>query len=207
MPILTILAGPNGAGKTTLSDYLLSEGIIPTYPLNLDMLHDEALDELSYNFFGANRDVSKVTDRLFYTYCKDAIKNKKDFCYECNLRENQVKYVGNFVNAGYRIQLIYLLLNSIDLSQDRVNYRTKHQDGNFVNQETIKMNFVEGLTNLDNHFQDFDRVILFQNSDKPLLQVDINKEKVKCFTSTFPSEELKAYLPKLSKKVQSSLLK
>jgi len=209
MPSLTILAGPNGAGKTRNTDLLLTAGLLPTFPVDLDLLTNQAIDDLPHSFIGTDARLAKLVDRLFYNYCIDAIQNGKDFCYECNFRKDQLKYVGLFEEAGYELILVYFLLDSIGQSEQRVNYRVKHQNGRFVDLASITENFTQGLANLDNHYQDFNRVLIIDSSQDnyektiyPLnIQVDISQTGINCYTRDFPTVNLKAWLPKLAKLV------
>jgi len=209
MPSLTILAGPNGAGKTRNTDFLLSVGLLPTFPVDLDLLTNQAIDDLPHSIIGADARLAKLVDRLFYNYCIDAIQNGNDFCYECNFRRDQLKYVGLFEDAGYELILVYFLLDSIRQSEQRVSYRVKHQNGRFVDIGSITENFTQGLANLDNHYQDFNRVLIIDSSQDnyekaiyPLnVQVDISNTCIKCYSNDFPSENLKALLPKLTQVV------
>ena len=94
MPSLTILAGPNGAGKSRNTNFLLSENLLTALPVDLDFLVVQAYNDLSHSYYGAEERLVKSVDRLFYNYCKDAIGSNHDFCYECNFRKDQLKYVG-----------------------------------------------------------------------------------------------------------------
>lgn len=205
MPSLTILAGPNGAGKSRSTDLLLAVDLLPSFPVDLDLLVNQAIDDLPHSFYGAETRLLKGVDNLFKKYCEEAIREQRDFTYECNFRKDQLKYVGLFEEAGYEINLIYFLLNSIEQSKERVDYRVKHQNGRSVDILSIRENFIQGLANLDNHYQDFNRVIIvdnsednYENKDHSLnIQLDINGKLVSCFNDNFPSEPLRQYLPRL----------
>jgi len=72
--------------------------------------------------------------------------------------------------------------------------------------------FLNGLANLDNHFQDFHRVVIidssedsYENFDSTLnVQINIRGLNVTCFNKNFPSSELKIYLPNIAKLVFQS---
>jgi predicted ABC-type ATPase len=213
MPSLTILAGPNGAGKTRNTNFLLLDNLLNALPVDLDLLVVQAYSDLPHSFYGAEERLGKSVDRLFYNYCKDAIDSNHDFCYECNFRKDQLKYVGLFEEAGYSLNLIYCILNSVEQSIQRVNYRANNENGRNVDLNSIQENFKQGLSNLDNHYQDFDRVLIidtsqddYKNSGHSLnLQLDIQKDKVSCFNQKFPPYELKPYLPRISGLVERSI--
>ncbi len=132
MPTVTILAGPNGAGKTRNTDQLLSLQLLPSFPIDLDLLVAQAIDSLPHSFYGADAMLAKSVDKLFHLYCIEAIKAGSDFCYECNFRKEQLKYVGLFEEAGYEINVIYFILNNIEQSVQRVNFRVTQEGGRSV---------------------------------------------------------------------------
>lgn len=213
MASLTILAGPNGAGKTRNTDQLLSLQLLPSLPVDLDLLVAQAIDDLPHSFYNADARLAKSVDKLFYSYCIEAIKSGSDFCYECNFRKDQLKYVGLFDEAGYEINVIYFILNSIEQSVERVNFRVTQEGGRSVDYNSIQINFTQGLTNLDNHFQDFNRVIVVDSSQDNYInpshslniQLDIEGSKATCYNKEFPSQELKPFLPKISALVEQIL--
>lgn len=213
MPSLTILAGPNGAGKTRNTDFLLSENLLTALPIDLDLLVVQAHDDLSHSFYGADERLLKSVDRLFLNYCREAINSNVDFSYECNFRKDQLKYVGLFEEAGYSLNLIFCVLCSVEQSMKRVNYRANYEKGRNVDIKSIQENFKQGLDNLDNHYQDFHRVLIvdssqddYKNSGHPLnLQLDIQGDKVSCYNPNFPSDKLKPYLPKITSLIQQNL--
>jgi predicted ABC-type ATPase len=212
MPSLTILAGPNGAGKSRNTDLLLFENLLPSFPVDLDLLTAQAINDLPNSFYGADIRLAKSVDKLFYNYCIKAINGGTDFCYECNFRKDQLKYVGLFEEADYTLNLIFLLLNNPEQSAERVSYRVSHQNGRNVDLNSIQENFKQGLSNLDNHYQDFNRVLIidcsqddYENRGHSLnLQLDIEGDKVTCFNKDFPSKELSTFLPKITKLVERS---
>jgi predicted ABC-type ATPase len=63
MPSLTILAGPNGAGKSRNTDLLLSEKLLPSFPVDLDLLVAQALNDLPHSFYGADLRLAKSVDK------------------------------------------------------------------------------------------------------------------------------------------------
>ena len=72
--------------------------------------------------------------------------------------------MGLFEEAGYSLNLIYCTLNSVEQSMQRVNYRAKNENGRIVDIISIQENFKQGLFNLDNHYQDFHRVLMIYKS-------------------------------------------
>lgn len=200
MPILTVLAGPNGAGKTRSTDYLLDNNYISIRPLDLDLLKNESIDSFSFDQFVNAQKINKKLEYLLGLYCTEAIQNKKDFSYECNFRLDQLKHIAPFHKANYEINLIYMILHTIEQSIVRVDNRQK-EGGTKVDIESINVNFYQGLKNLDNGFNDFDKVIIIDNSiDFKNGRILFIKHPDNTFINpNFPPEPLVKYLPKITK--------
>ena len=126
MPTLTLIAGPNGAGKTCFSSHFVKQGLLNVMPVNIDGL-ENSIDEnkLPNDFLRYERERRREIDRIFKESCNYAIEKQADFSFECNLRKNQVQNVGLFENAGYKLNLIYLWLDNVELSEKRVQKRVK----------------------------------------------------------------------------------
>jgi len=210
MPVLTILAGPNGAGKTRNSDFLLQQHLIPCDPVDLDLLKEQAINNLPHSIYGVEQRLANTLDKFFKDYCVNAIKNKDDFCYECNFRRDQLIHVGLFEAAGYKLNLIYFTLNSIEQSQQRVKFRSEHQNGKNVDFKSIEENFCQGLQNLDNGYENFNHILIIDNSQDNYtlkntnilnIQLSIEDGKFECFSDTFPSKDLITYLPNITKQI------
>jgi predicted ABC-type ATPase len=205
MPSLTVLAGPNGVGKTRTTDYFIENGYVPVRPLDLDLLRNEAIDACGYDSYITPQKISKELEKILFSYCHDAIANGRDFSYECNFRDDQLKPIVPFGQAKYEINLVFMLLLSIEQSIERVALRKK-EGGNAVDHESIIVNFESGLKNLDDGFNDFQKVIIIDNS------IDYKNGKILfvknyadyIIDEKFPPEPLKPYLPKLTKFCQST---
>ncbi len=201
MPALTILAGPSGAGKTRFSEFLKHKNFLSTCPVNLDLLREEVINDLSYDSYLDESKIGRRLDKCFEKLCKEAISEGSDFSYECNLRKDQVKYVKLFEESGYQLNLIYLTLRSIELSKSRIEKREANEKFPRIQEESILKNFHEGLKNLDDFYQDFNQIVIIDNSvdnSLPKVQVIISDGKVRLFNNKFPYEELSDYLPKIS---------
>ena len=160
--IVTVIAGPNGAGKTSLQSLLRQAHLVECNIVNIDAITiDENLlpnDPLRYQ-----KELNRLVDKKFKELCLDVIENNQDFAFECNLRENQIKYLALFDDAGYKINLVYLWLDSLELSLDRVKTRVA-QGGHNVGRNSIESNYYEGLNNLNDSFQDWDKLYIIDNS-------------------------------------------
>ena len=114
-PIVTVVAGPNGAGKTSLQSLLRQAHLVNCNVVNIDALAID-LDTVPTDPFRYPVEIAKRTDRKFRELCEQAIQKGMDFAFECNLREEQVKYLSLFDDANYEINLIFFWLNDIQIS-------------------------------------------------------------------------------------------
>ena len=73
-----------------------------------------------------------------------------------------MKTAREFKNAGYDIHLLFMGLNSLEESIQRVDYRVQ-KGGHKVSQESIRYNYEFGYKNLYKHVAEFDLVTLFDN--------------------------------------------
>ena len=93
-----------------------------------------------------------------------AIEGNKDLTVETNLRnEFLIDRLPFFKSKGYTVNLVYMLLPDLQTSTDRVGLRVA-QKGHFIDNESIKYNFEEGLIMLKKHFNKFDNVKIVGSS-------------------------------------------
>jgi len=170
-PQLFVFAGPNGAGKSTLSEAFVSPG---TFVFDGDkeiMLLKQKFPETdSSNIFDA------VNGHIFEGLKEKAIKVKSDFGFETNFRVKDVmNTVNQFKDAGYQTRLVFIGLDSLQASIDRVNLRVKN-GGHFVDIANITANYTKGMANLVKYYKNFDSVLLLDTHSSfkliPLLEIE-----------------------------------
>jgi predicted ABC-type ATPase len=141
MPDLYIIAGCNGAGKTTASYTLL--------PKTLGITEFVNADEIAKGLSPFNQEgVALEAGRIMLTRIKDLIQKKKNFAFETTLATRS--YVGLINEAkknGYKVHLVFLWLNSIDLAIKRVKTRVQ-KGGHNIPVNVIRRRYVSGLDNL-----------------------------------------------------------
>jgi len=211
MPVLTVLAGPNGAGKSYFSGFFLEKGWITNQPVNIDALEsyvDQSRipnDPMRYK-----RCLEEQIDKIFNELCHEAIQNKRDFSFECNLRRDQLGCVGFFDDARYAINLIYIYLDNIEISKSRVQIRIS-EGGHIVGDDSILENFNQGLKNLDDSVSDYhwNHVYIVDNSKEIkgkgevlTLLLEIENERIIQVSDSFVTEHRKRLLPKICKLIE-----
>lgn len=208
-PIVTVIAGPNGAGKTSLQSLLRQASLVNCNVLNIDALAID-LDTMPNDPLRYPIELAKRTDKKFKQLCEKAIEERIDFAFECNLREEQVKYLSLFDEVGYEINLVYLWLDKIEISFNRVNYRVS-KGGHYVGKESIIRNYNEGLKNLDKYFDNWNNVYVIDNSmditelnekaNLPLI-LYIHNGKVLYLSNEISEETLESNFPTIFKAIQ-----
>ena len=205
-PIVTVIAGPNGAGKTSLQSLLRQAHLVNCNVVNIDALAID-LDTVPTDPFRYPVEIAKRTDRKFRELCEQAIQKGMDFAFECNLREEQVKYLSLFDDANYEINLIFFWLNDIQISFDRVAQRVS-KGGHFVGKYSIERNFYEGLKNLDEYFDNWNNISVIDNSmdiqqlneqDQLPLILYIQNRKVLYVSNKIPQSTLNSNFPTICK--------
>lgn len=205
-PTITILAGPNGAGKSFYSNFLVQKGFLTTHPINIDAL--EILidtNRLPYDPMRFERSRKQEIDRIFNYLCKEAIDAQKDFSYECNLRLDQLKCINLFVKADYDVNIIYIWLDSLEKSEQRVMVRL-NEGGHFVGKYSINENFYGGIKNFDESVaeKNWNHVLLIDNNrdvkskgDNLTLLLEMHQNEVINISDNFFSNERKSLLPNI----------
>lgn len=204
MPTVTVLAGPNGAGKSWFSDFLVEVGFISITPINTDALKEQIdTNLLPHDPLRYEKSIRKETDKIFIQLLQSAIHKHEDFAFESNLRTDQLSCLSYFENAGYEINLIYIWLDGIEISKERVNARV-NEGGHLVGDRSIVGNFNEGLRNLDLSVSDnhWNHVYLIDNSktakakeDSMSLLIEIDNGEIITLSNNFFTPEREKHLP------------
>src|SRR5476651_1567041 len=142
-PQLLFVAGPNGAGKSTFSK-LLSEPDAIIFDVDKVIARIQAQSpELT------KKQVYQASTDEFFSLAEKAAKTKHHFTLETNFRdENLLDIVSEFKRFGFNTNMIYLTLENIDYSIDRVQQRVDN-GGHYVDEKNIQQNFDQGLEFLE----------------------------------------------------------
>ena len=163
-PLCILIAGPNGAGKTTFArEFLPREADIMNF-VNADLIAS-GLSPLRPSFasVSAGRLVLAELDRL--------AKARENFAFESTL--SGLAYAGRlkqWKKAGYRIEIIFLRLDSPSLALRRIAARVK-EGGHDVPQEDVLRRFEKGWNNFKTLYRPLaDSWTVYDNSnDAPIL--------------------------------------
>jgi predicted ABC-type ATPase len=97
-----------------------------------------------------------------------ALEQNVNFAFETNFHSRQILAVVNsFIEKGYKTELIFIYLESVELAIDRVKDRVA-KGGHHVDEKTIKERFINGRNLLDESFSLFDIVSLFVSKHRTI---------------------------------------
>jgi predicted ABC-type ATPase len=158
MQVCWIIAGPNGAGKTTFALEYLPRLAQCSRFVNADLIA-AGLSPLA-----PERELLAAS-RLFLSEIDAAISKREDFAFETTLAgRSYLKLVRRLRAEGWRVELIYLALPSMEMSKLRVAERVAH-GGHNIPTADIERRFARSLSNLLNEFShEVDACRCFMNS-------------------------------------------
>jgi predicted ABC-type ATPase len=168
-PLCIIIAGPNGAGKTTFArEFLPKEAGIVRF-VNADLLA-AGLSPLRPEIaaLAAGKLLLKELDRL--------AQARVDFAFESTL--SGLTYLARLKRwkaAGYRIEIIFLKLQSPQLSLRRIAARVK-QGGHDVARTDVLRRFDRSWQNFQNKYKLLaDAWKVYENSSGKLQLLEVSK--------------------------------
>jgi predicted ABC-type ATPase len=189
-PLLIVFAGCNGSGKSTFSSSYVDKGLIPYdfdkkfMEIYYSLVDSELRQEMAQNM--------SIGD--FKNSIKNAFSSKQDFCYETNFDAHPIFWAEEAKKLGYRIELHFYCLSSIELAKKRVGMRVRNQ-GHFVNNDVIFHKWKEGYKNLNLHYKFFDFVLFIDNSSHigppqnifAFIKDDNNNFQIQKYRETIPN--------------------
>jgi predicted ABC-type ATPase len=140
-PILWIIAGPNGAGKTTFAmDYL---------PQIADCQHFINADLIAAGLAPlAPTSQLMAASRIFLAEIQTRIAARQSFALETTLAgRTYLRLIQRLQSNGWRVELIYLALPDLEMSQMRVAERVAH-GGHDIPLDDLTRRFPRSLKNL-----------------------------------------------------------
>jgi predicted ABC-type ATPase len=155
-----LIAGPNGAGKTTFARRYLPENAGVIHFVNADLIAT-GLSPLKPELaaIAAARTVLREIDRL--------AAERADFAFETTFSGlTYVRRVRAWKQAGYRIEMVYLRLRSIQLAVQRIAVRVR-QGGHHVPRVDVVRRFSRGWVNFQRIYRPLaDSWAVYDNSGR-----------------------------------------
>lgn len=165
VPRCLVIAGPNGAGKTTFAkEFLTSDARILHY-VNVDLIAS-GLSPLRPEL------AAVAAGRLFLKELDRLVSARVNFAFETTLSGlGHLSRLGRWKKNGYRIELIFIRLNSPELAVRRVAVRVK-QGGHRVPRADILRRYSRGLKNLSAYCALADVWEIYDNSAEQTIWLD-----------------------------------
>jgi len=187
-PVCYIIAGPNGAGKTTFAmHYLANEANISTF-INADFIA-RGLSPL-------NPSSSIITaGRIFLREISAHSKKRINFAFESTLSGiGYTKLLEKMKKDNWNIILVYLWLESVHLSRERIQERIKG-GGHGIPEDAILRRYPKSLRNLFYRYMPLcDSVLCFNNSSRIPKLIFENSENELLIHDSVKYAEMQSYL-------------
>lgn len=184
-PQLLIVGGPNGAGKSTYSGRLSPVGAIV---IDVDVITARLQARLPADI--PIESISFAVQSVFLDAVEEAIKKKQHFTIETNFRDNELMdTIARFKQNGYETKMIYMTLNNVELSIERVKQRV-NAGGHFVDESSIRYNYEEGLKNLEYFSGRFDNLEIIdasQNQGQIIRLLSIKQQQLVYLSNDLPT--------------------
>jgi predicted ABC-type ATPase len=163
-PTCWIIAGPNGAGKTTFALEYLPQVVGCTHFINADLIA-AGLSPLS-----PERELMAAS-RIFLREIEEHMEARDNFAFETTLAgRTYLRLIQRLRAGGWRVELIYLALPSVEMSKLRVAERVAH-GGHNIPLVDIERRFPRSLSHLLDEFSIcVDSCVCFMNDgENPVL--------------------------------------
>lgn len=162
MHLLTVIAGPNGAGKSTAISQLNPSGEVVN------------VDDIARSLAGTVSNRNLRAARLALARIDELLDDRADFNFETTLSSNHALSVMRAAKlAGYRVELVYIILRSPELHVARVKQRVA-QGGHDIPPDVIRRRYDRSLANLPSAVQLSDQVVIYDNTE-PILQTVVRR--------------------------------
>jgi predicted ABC-type ATPase len=146
MPNVVILAGPNGAGKSTVAPAVVRDLFMVEAFVNVE--------EIARGLAGFNPESAMPrAEEIKMQVLQNFARKRVDFGFETTLTGiDFAPFVRELKDAGYRLHLIYVGLESADLSVRRVRSRAR-AGGQAVDEAIVRRRYEDGIRNLFTVYQ------------------------------------------------------
>jgi predicted ABC-type ATPase len=139
-PRCIVIAGPNGAGKTTFAREFL--------PREAGVIHFVNADLIASGLSPLRPDLAvRSGGRLLLKELSRLAKARQDFAFETTLSgRTYFRLLRQWKASGYRVQIVFLSLPSVDLALQRISARVR-QGGHNVPRTDVIRRFDRSLRN------------------------------------------------------------
>lgn len=154
-PALHIFGGPNGAGKSTLFARFQETAQQPVEQVNGDVLQQQHPQLSGF-------EVAELTAARI----KELLTARASFSIENNLATaDNYKLLHGAKASGYRVELVYVSLDSVAECRFRVQQRVR-EGGHDVPPAIIEQRYQQSLSLLKHYYAVFDYIRLVDNTDR-----------------------------------------
>lgn len=159
-PRCIVIAGPNGAGKTTFAVEFLPREAGVIHFVNADLIAS-GLSPLRPEL------AARRAGRLVLTELDRLLKAREDFAFESTLSgRTYLRLMKRWKAAGYRIEMVFLWLPSVQLALQRIAARVR-QGGHAVPRADVVRRFDRSWTNFRGAYRPLaDAWAVYDNSGK-----------------------------------------
>ena len=154
-PVLHVFGGPNVAGKSTLFARFQETAQQPVEQVNGDVLQQQHPQLGGF-------EVAELTAARI----KELLTVRASFSIENNLATaDNYKLLHGAKAAGYRVELVYVSLDSVAECWFRVQQRVR-EGGHDVPPAIVEQRYHQSLSLLKQHYTVFDHIRLVDNTDR-----------------------------------------
>lgn len=163
---VVIIAGPNGAGKTTFARMFLAPMKDSIRFINADYIA-AGLSPFAPELMAVR------AGKIMLQEVQACFERNENFAIETTLSgRGYLKHIKRWRQAGYRVSLIFLSINDVNISIERVAKRVA-QGGHNIPMPVIKRRFKSGLELFHSHYkQTVDQWLLYDNSAETKILLD-----------------------------------
>ncbi|MBU6485417.1 MAG: AAA family ATPase [Betaproteobacteria bacterium] len=157
-PRCIVIAGPNGAGKTTFAREFLAK--------DADVVQFVNADLIAGGLSALRPEIAAVAaGRVFLAELDRLARTHTSFAFETTLSgRTYASRLGNWKASGYRVEIVYLKIDSPQLALKRIAARVK-QGGHDVPREDVLRRFARSWANFDRIYRSLaDAWMVYDNS-------------------------------------------
>ncbi len=163
---IVIIAGPNGAGKTTFARIFLAPMKDSIRFINADFIA-AGLSPFAPELMAIR------AGKIMLQEVQACFQRGESFAIETTLSgKGYLKHIKRWREAGYQVSLIFLSLNDVNISIERVAKRVA-QGGHNIPTAVIKRRFKSGLELFHSHYkQTVNQWLLYDNSTQAKVLIE-----------------------------------